>query len=128
MALSYPLVSTDHQIYFYTVPSLDPFPIKPIRHVVTFAVDDQHLKRPPPSLSPQGVRLPVEPVDFCIIKRAGLAMYTLKDRLSYLKVRFLFLGPYIFSLYIYPYFLFPPRKFRFLKELLSLEGLGGHYA
>lgn len=50
--------STDHQIYLYTVPSLDPFLIKPIRHVVTFAVDDQHLKRPPPSLSPQGVCLP----------------------------------------------------------------------
>jgi len=48
-------------------------------------VDDQHLKRPPPSLSPQGVRPPVEPVDFCIIKRNGLALYSLKDRLSYLK-------------------------------------------
>ena len=78
--------STDHQIHFFTVPSLGPFPIKPIRHVVTFAVDDQHLKRPPPPLSPQGVRLPVESVDFCIVKRAGLAMYSLKDRLSYLKV------------------------------------------
>jgi len=79
------LVLSDHQIYFFTVPSLSPFSIKPIRHVVTFAVDDQHLKRPLPSLSPQGVRLPVESVDFCVIKRAGLAMYTLKDRLSYLK-------------------------------------------
>jgi len=84
-SLSRALVLSDHQIYFYTVPSLDPFPIKPIRHVVTFAVDDQHLKRPPPSLSPQAIRLPVEPVDFCIVKRAGLAMYSLKDRLSYLK-------------------------------------------
>ena len=82
------LFSTDHQIHFFTVPSLSPFSIKPIRHVVTFAVDDQHLKRPPPSLSPQGIRLPVESVDFCIVKRAGLAMYSLKDRLSYLKVSF----------------------------------------
>ena len=79
-----PSCSADHQVHFYTVPSLDPFPIKPIRHVVTFAVDDQHLKRPPPSA--QGVRLPVEPVDFCIVKRSSLAMYSLKDRLSYLKV------------------------------------------
>src|SRR5271168_2507850 len=63
--------SPDHQIHLYTVPSLDPFPSKPIRHVVTFAVDDQHLRRPPPSFSPQGVRPPLEPVDFCIIKRNG---------------------------------------------------------
>ena len=45
-AFSYPC-STDHQIHFYTVPSLE---------------DDQHLKRPPPSLSPPGVS--VEAVDF----------------------------------------------------------------
>ena len=80
--------STDHQIHFFTIPSLTPFPIKPIRHVVTFAVDDQHLKRPPPSLSSQGVRPTVESVDFCVVKRAALAMYSLRDRLSYLKVKF----------------------------------------
>ncbi|KAF8813154.1 hypothetical protein BYT27DRAFT_7271330 [Phlegmacium glaucopus] len=84
-SLSRALVQSDHQIHFYAVPSLDPFPITPIRNVVTFAVDDQHLRRPPPSLSPHGARLLVEPVDFCVIKRAGLAMYSLKDRLSYLK-------------------------------------------
>ena len=81
--------STDHQIHFFTIPSLSPFPINPIRHVVTFAVDDQHLKRPLPSLTPQGVRHPVESVDFCVVKRAGLAMYSLKDRLSYMKVSYI---------------------------------------
>jgi hypothetical protein len=71
----------DRQIHFYTIPSLDPFPIKPIRHVVTFAVDDQHLRRPAPTSAGVGIQLPVEPVDFCVVKRNGIAMYTLTDRL-----------------------------------------------
>jgi hypothetical protein len=110
MALFSYSCSSDHQIYFYTVPSLDPFPIKPIRHVVAFAVDDQHLKRPPPSLSPQGVRLPLESVDFCIVKRSGLAMYSLKDRLSYLKVglRIFYLIFLIESSYIHQEIPLPP--------------------
>jgi len=82
-----PITFLDHQIHFYTIPSLDPFPIKPIRHVVTFAVDDQHLRRPAPTLAGVGIQLPVEPVDFCVVKRNGIAMYTLKDRLVYQKVR-----------------------------------------
>jgi len=35
-----------------------------------------------------GIQLPVEPVDFCVVKRNGIAMYTLKDRLVYQKVRY----------------------------------------
>lgn len=58
--------------------------IKPIRHVVTLAVDNQHLKRPAPS--PSGPTLPVEPVEFCVIKRQAIAMYSLKERLFYQKV------------------------------------------
>ncbi|KDR80363.1 hypothetical protein GALMADRAFT_62776 [Galerina marginata CBS 339.88] len=84
-SLSRALVLSDHQIYFYIIPSLDPFPMKPIRNVVTFAVDDQHLKRPFPSLSAVGLPLPTEPVDFCVVKRSGIAMFTLKDRLVYTK-------------------------------------------
>lgn len=77
---------SEHQIYFYTIPSLDPFPIKPVRNVVTFAVDDHHLKRSFPTLSAQGHPLPPEPVDFCVVKRHGIAMFTMKDRLVYTKV------------------------------------------
>lgn len=80
----------DHQIHFYTIPSLDPYPIKPIRNVVTFAVDDVHLKRQFPSLSAQGLPLPVEPVDFCVVKRNGIAMFTMKDRVVYTKVCLLY--------------------------------------
>ncbi|KAF8155542.1 hypothetical protein B0H34DRAFT_499413 [Crassisporium funariophilum] len=79
-SLSRALVLSDHQIHFYTIPSLDPFPIKPIRHVVTFAVDDHHLKRPPPSSA-----ILAEHVDFCVVKRNGIAMYTLKESLVYQK-------------------------------------------
>ncbi|KIM47115.1 hypothetical protein M413DRAFT_422845 [Hebeloma cylindrosporum] len=84
-SLSRALVLSDHQIHFYTIPSLDPFPIKPIRHVVTFAVDDQHLRRPAPTSASAGIQLPIEPVDFSVVKRNGIAMYTLKDRLVYQK-------------------------------------------
>lgn len=78
-----------HQIHFYSIPSLDHLSIKPIRNVITFAVDDHHLKRPPASTAPAGVNLPVDAVDFCVIKRTGIALYTLKDRLSYIRVRIL---------------------------------------
>jgi hypothetical protein len=78
---------SDHQVRFYTIPSLDSVLINPIRHVVAFAVDDQHLKRPGPTLVNVGIQLPVEPVDFCVVKRTGIAMYTLKDRLAYQRVR-----------------------------------------
>lgn len=77
----------DHQIHFYTVPSLDPYPTKPVRHVVTFAVDDQHLKRLQPPLSATGMPLPPEHVDFCVVKRSSIALFTMKDRLLYQKVR-----------------------------------------
>jgi hypothetical protein len=73
----------DRQIHFYTLPSLDPVPpniIKPIRNVVTFAVDHQHLKRPPPSLSDPSA---IKPIDFCVIKRSNIALYSLRERLVY---------------------------------------------
>ena len=76
----------DHQIHFYTIPSLDPYPTKPIRHAITFAVDDQHLKRLQPLLSASGMPLPPEPVDFCVVKRSSIAIFTMKDRLIYQKV------------------------------------------
>ena len=50
-------------------------------------MDDHHLKTPPASAAPAGVAIPVDPVDFCVIKRTGIALYTLKERLAYIRVR-----------------------------------------
>ncbi|KAF5389636.1 hypothetical protein D9757_004156 [Collybiopsis confluens] len=49
-SISRALVLSDNQIHFYTLPSLDVVTgIKPIRHVVTFAVDQRFLSRSPSS-------------------------------------------------------------------------------
>ncbi|KAI0070843.1 hypothetical protein K474DRAFT_1669669 [Panus rudis PR-1116 ss-1] len=80
------LVLSDHQIHFYTLPALDPVSpqvIKPIRNVVTFAVDDQHLRRPPMLSSDVPQR--VDPVEFCVIKRSTISMYSLRERLFFQK-------------------------------------------
>ncbi|KAM6503566.1 hypothetical protein JOM56_000509 [Amanita muscaria] len=79
------LILADSQIHFFEVPSLDPIPqniIRPLRHVVTFAVDHLHLKRPPPPLATAHI---IEPIDFCVVKRRAIALYTLRDRLHYHK-------------------------------------------
>ncbi|KXN93027.1 hypothetical protein AN958_10074, partial [Leucoagaricus sp. SymC.cos] len=80
-SLSRLLVQTDRQIHFYILPSLDPVPtIKPIRNVLTFAVDHRHLQRPPVQVN--------ESVEFSVIKKAGIAMFSMRnDRLFYQKVR-----------------------------------------
>ncbi|KAF8333764.1 hypothetical protein F5887DRAFT_1063626 [Amanita rubescens] len=80
------LIQSDGQLHFYTIPSLDPIPqnvIRPIRHVVTFAVDHFHLQRPPPPLSSSSQTLDL--VDFCVVKKRAIAQYTLRDRLYYHK-------------------------------------------
>ena len=59
--------------------------IKPIRNVVTFAVDEQHLKRPPQYMT--DIPVPVEPIEFCVIKRSAIMLYSLRERLYYQKVR-----------------------------------------
>ncbi|XP_006463098.1 hypothetical protein AGABI2DRAFT_73334 [Agaricus bisporus var. bisporus H97] len=77
-SLSRLLVQADHQIYFYTLPFLDLVNIKPIRNVLTFAVDHRHLQRPPVLVN--------EPVEFSVIKRTGIAMFSLRnDKLWYQK-------------------------------------------
>ncbi|KAI6168302.1 hypothetical protein EDD17DRAFT_1466369 [Pisolithus thermaeus] len=74
--LSRALIFSDRQIHIYTIPSLDPLPnAKPIRNVETFAVDHQHLLRPPPSPNEPPARL--LPVDFCVIKRTAIAMFSI---------------------------------------------------
>ena len=60
--------------------------IKPIRNVVTFAVDEQHLRRPPQFMN--DIPVPVEPVEFCVIKRSNISLYSLRERLYFQKVRY----------------------------------------
>ena len=81
----------DNQLHFYTLPSLDPVPytvIKPLRGVIHLAVDEQHLRRPAPSFSEPQAQ--IEAIDFCIIKRSTVAMYQLRERLFFQRVRILF--------------------------------------
>jgi hypothetical protein len=82
------LVQSDRQVFFYTLPSLDPVSpsiMRPIRGVITFAVDEQHLERPIPPISAKGTIPASAGVDFCVVKRATLQLYTLRDRLEFLK-------------------------------------------
>ncbi|KAJ6473549.1 hypothetical protein C8R47DRAFT_1144794 [Mycena vitilis] len=86
-SISRALVLSDHQIHFYTLPALDAVPqhiMKPIRHVVAFAVDQNHLKRPAPSLSAPAALEQLQ-VDLCVVKRSAISMYGLRDRLYYQK-------------------------------------------
>lgn len=81
--ISRALILSDNQIHFFTIPSLDGVVIKPIRHVVTFAVDHQHLRRP--AASPSTPTHLLEAVEFTVIKRNALSMYALREKLFYLK-------------------------------------------
>ena len=77
----------EHQIHFYTLPALDMVPlnvIKPIRNVITFAVDEQHLKRPPQFMN--DIPVPVEPIEFCVVKRSNISLYSLREQLFFQKV------------------------------------------
>ncbi|KAL5523259.1 hypothetical protein ACEPAF_1526 [Sanghuangporus sanghuang] len=79
-SISRALILSDHQVHFYIIPSLDPVhlsAIRPIRNVTSLAVDEQHM-RLPPSTDPYAQ---IEPIEFCVIKRSNIAMYSLKERL-----------------------------------------------
>ncbi|EEB92420.1 hypothetical protein MPER_09072 [Moniliophthora perniciosa FA553] len=85
-SISRALVLSDNQIHFYTLPSLDVVAyniIKPIRHVVTFAVEHEHLTRPAQPISGSPIR--PEPVEFCVIKRNAISLYSLRERLLFQK-------------------------------------------
>ncbi|KAG6830375.1 hypothetical protein H0H92_001012 [Tricholoma furcatifolium] len=76
----------DRILHFYTFPSLDPVSpniVKPIRHVVTFAVDYRDLQRPPIMTSNSSSGL--EPVNFCVVKRTAIVMYVMRERLNFTK-------------------------------------------
>ncbi|KAF9225922.1 hypothetical protein BS17DRAFT_777879 [Gyrodon lividus] len=81
--LSRVLILSDRQIHFYILPSLDPVPnINPIRHVETFAVDQQHLLKTAPPVHDIPTKL--QPVDFCVIKRNCVALFSLhEERLTF---------------------------------------------
>ncbi|KAG6856124.1 hypothetical protein H0H87_007279 [Tephrocybe sp. NHM501043] len=77
------MTSNHRVLHFYTIPSLDPVSlsiVKPIRHVVTFAVDHRDLQRPPLTTATA-----TETVSFCVIKRTAIAMYQMRERLGFLK-------------------------------------------
>jgi hypothetical protein len=72
----------DGQLHFFTLPELDILPIPPIRNVRAIAVDQQALARP-------FLHAPihtVEPVDFCVIKKTGLGLFSLREKLVSHKV------------------------------------------
>ena len=74
----------DRQIFFFVIPSLELVSgIKPIRNVMAFAVDHQHIVRPVPSMD---TPMPFLPIDFCVVKRTGIVLYSLRESLKYIKV------------------------------------------
>jgi len=74
----------ERQVFFFIIPSLELISsIKPIRNVMAFAVDHQHIVRPAPSVDSL---IPVLPVDFCVVKRTGIVLYSLRESLSWVKV------------------------------------------
>ncbi|TFY64543.1 hypothetical protein EVG20_g5905 [Dentipellis fragilis] len=75
-SISIVFVVCDRQVYFFRLPSLDPLPYKPIRNVAAFAVDHQHILRPAPPIPDAHV----EPIEFCIVKRTNIALYSFLDR------------------------------------------------
>ncbi|KAL4079643.1 hypothetical protein J3A83DRAFT_1137451 [Scleroderma citrinum] len=76
--LSRALILSDRQIHFYSIPSLDPIlNVKPIRNVETFTVDHQHLLRL--SQSPHDPPTRLQPVDFCVIKRISIALFSISE-------------------------------------------------
>jgi hypothetical protein len=81
----------DRQIFFLVIPSLElVLSIKPIRNVVAFAVDYLHVVRPVPSMDSP---MPFLPIDFCVVKRSSITLYSLRESLKYIKV-----GPLCFPI------------------------------
>jgi len=81
-SISRVLVLSNRQIHFFTLPALDGVPanvIRPIRNVITFAVDERHIRRAPPG----STELPhaIDPVEFCVVKQTSIALYSLQERL-----------------------------------------------
>jgi vacuolar protein sorting-associated protein 3 len=89
----------DRQIFVYTIPSLTLVPgIKPIRNVMAFAVDHQHILR-----TAQGAdsSLPTLPVDFCIVKRSAIVLYSIQEQLMYHKVSYSIPFPFTLRIFLH---------------------------
>lgn len=66
-------------MHFYVIPSLDPIHtsmIRPIRNVLSLAVDEQYLRMQPHEATQKS-----NSVEFCVIRRANIGMYSLRERL-----------------------------------------------
>lgn len=50
---------------------------------MAFAVDNQHIGRPVPSMDSP---VPFLPIEFCVVKRTGIVLYSLRESLKYIKV------------------------------------------
>jgi vacuolar protein sorting-associated protein 3 len=50
---------------------------------MAFAVDHRHIVRPVPSMD---TPMPFLPIDFCVVKRTGIVLYSLRESLKYIKV------------------------------------------
>ncbi|KAI0685110.1 hypothetical protein BC835DRAFT_1458657 [Cytidiella melzeri] len=72
----------NRNIFIYTLPNLDLVQIPPVRNVVTFAVDEQHVCRGPPKAD---TAQPTDPVDLCVLKKTSVALYILRERLIFQK-------------------------------------------
>ena len=70
------------QLHFFTLPELDILPIPPIRNVQAVAVDQQALSRP----SLHAPIHTVEAVDLCVVKKTGLGLFSLREKLAFHKV------------------------------------------
>ncbi|KAI0765802.1 hypothetical protein BC629DRAFT_1583797 [Irpex lacteus] len=81
-SISRALILSDRNIFIYTLPNLDLVGIQPLRNVVTFAVDEQHLRRGPPRSESMEQ---VDPIDLCVLKRTSIALYSLRERLIFQK-------------------------------------------
>lgn len=70
------------QLHFFTLPELEVLQIPPIRNVQAVTVDQEALSRPFLHAPIQTV----EGVDFCVIKKTGLGLFSLREKLVSHKV------------------------------------------
>jgi hypothetical protein len=70
------------QLHFFTLPELGILPIPPIKNVQAITVDQQVLTRP----FLQAPIHTVEAVDFCVIKKTGIDLFSLREKLVFHRV------------------------------------------
>ena len=66
-----------HQIYFFSYPNLEPIEeIKPVRNIVSFALDEAQLRKPPSDRR----TAQQEFIRMCVMKRSAINIYLLMSR------------------------------------------------